>query len=64
MALTKFEREILHELKIVTGNSKLEEKDMLEWRTRKTSPRENEKIIYLSRIGIYVSIPTTMVSND
>lgn len=59
MSMTAFERQILSELKIVTGNNKLREKDMLEWRTSEIKPRDGEKIIKLPRAGVVVAIPET-----
>lgn len=59
MAMTAFEREILHELKIVTGNRKLKERDMLEWRTGNIKPRAGEEIIKLPRLGVEVAITAT-----
>lgn len=58
MTMTAFERQILNELKRVTGNRKLKERDMLEWRSGKIEPRDGEKVIELKTLGVVVAIPS------
>jgi hypothetical protein len=62
MAMTAFERQILAGLKASTGNRKLREKDMLEWRTGGIKPRSGEQIIELPVLGVQVAIPAELMS--
>jgi hypothetical protein len=59
MAMTGFERELLAALKMQTGNRKLKEKDMLEWRTGKIEPRDGEQLVHLKHLGVWVCIPAS-----
>jgi hypothetical protein len=61
MALSGFERQLLAALKQATGNRKLKERDLLEWRAGKDSikPREGEKTIWLDLYGVTVAIPSS-----
>lgn len=63
MSMTAFERRILSELKIVTGNNKLREKDMLDWRIGNFAPQAGEKIVKLPRAGVVVVIPDPAGTN-
>ncbi len=58
MGMTTFEKQILTTLKVVTGNNKLKERDMLEWRTSKLEPQsDGEQIVHLKALGVWVAIP-------
>lgn len=55
MALDNFERMIMAELKIVTGNRKLTGKNFMEWSTGKIKAHEGEKIIKLPQTRVWVA---------
>ena len=57
MSMNSFERSILGELKMATGNRKLKEKDLLEWRTSKIEPQDGEIVIHLPLNGVWVAYP-------
>lgn len=57
MSMNTFERLILGELKLATGNRKLKEKDLLEWRTSAIKQRDGEVVVYLPLNGVWVAYP-------
>ncbi len=57
MGMTTFEKQILTALKIETGNRKLKERDMLEWRTSPIKAQEGERVVHLKSLGVYVALP-------
>lgn len=54
MALDRMEKSIMRELRVMTGNRKLGEKNLMEWSTREIEPHEGEKLIKLPS-GIWVA---------
>ncbi len=61
MALMPIERSIMNEIKMLTGNRKLTEKDLLEWSTSKSKVqqglRANEEMIHCASMGVWAAIP-------
>ena len=62
MSLRSLEAAILLEAKKVVKNSKLRQKDILEWTTGDIKPREGEKVYYLPEMGVHIAIEDA--SND
>ena len=56
MSIRSYEREILEELKEVTGNRKLRIKDMMEWRTSEVKPHDGEMVFHLRKNSVWVAI--------
>lgn len=57
MGIRQLEAAILAEAKIVIGNKKLQQKDIMEWSTGEVEPvQKGEKAYYLPEIGINVAI--------
>lgn len=56
MGIRKLESAILAEAKIVTGNKKLRQKDIMEWSTGKVKPEEGEKAFYLPTMGVNIAV--------
>lgn len=46
---------IWHELKVVTGNSKIRLKDIMEWSTGPVDAEDGEKVIHLPDMNVNVS---------
>ena len=59
--MTPFERSILAELREITGNRKLKERDLLEWCTGPISERPGEKVLRLPLNGVWVAYPDAPV---
>lgn len=57
MSLKTLETEILAQVRVFAGNSKLRKKDLLEWSTGDIKAQEGEKLIRLPSMGINVCIP-------
>lgn len=57
MSLSPLEREILAQLKVIVKNSKLREKDLLEWSTGGIKAQEGEVLVRLPSLSINVCIP-------
>lgn len=57
MAMSKWEREILAEAKIITKNKKLKEKDLLEWSTSVIKERPGERLDWLPENKVWVCTP-------
>ena len=58
MSMAKWEREILRELREVTGERSLRLKDLMEWSTGKLTPQDGEKMVYLPHNGVDVCYNT------
>lgn len=56
MSLRSLEAAILVEAKQVVGNSKLRQKDIMEWSTGNIEPQEGEKVYELPGIGVNIAI--------
>lgn len=56
MSLRTLEAEILREARIVFNNSKLRQKDIMEWTTGKIDPREDEAIADLPHMQVSVAV--------
>ena len=61
--MDKLEREILNDLKMVSGNKKLRHKDIMEWSTSeeivKKKLQADEKYYHLPKLGIHVAVKET-----
>ena len=56
MGMRELEAAVLAEAKIVTGNSKLRMKDIMEWSTGKIKPRVDEELFFLPELKVYIAI--------
>ena len=56
MSMATLETAVLAELIMLTGNSKLKKKDMLEWSTGDIKPQEDEQVWNLPGMGVNVVI--------
>jgi len=59
MGLRQLEAEILAELHAATGNKKLRQKDIMEWRTAEIEAQDGETLIHLPGMGVYVAYKDT-----
>jgi hypothetical protein len=65
MGMAALEKEILTELKHVTGNSKLKKKDMLEWRSGKgIKPVDGETLYWLPELQVEVALASVNKKED
>jgi hypothetical protein len=55
MTLKSLEAQILRELRVVAKNSKLRQKDIMEWSTSKVEAQSGEKTAQLEKLGVYVA---------
>lgn len=55
MSIASFERELLAELKTVTGNSKLTKNSIMEWSTTPVKAQEGELLAELPGLHVYVA---------
>ena len=60
MSLTTMETTIWRECQRVINNRKMRKKDLLEWSTGKIEAREDETIVYLERLGVYVAYNSSL----
>jgi len=56
MGLRNLEAAILAELKQVAKNSKIRQKDIVEWSTGAVKPQEGEKYFHLPKLGVHVCV--------
>lgn len=56
MGIRQLEAAILAEAKIVTKNSKLRMKDILEWSSGKVEPQTGEVVFFLPELRVYIAI--------
>lgn len=60
MSMNALERSVVKELKIITGNKKLGEKNLMEWSSSEDKIRKNlrdgEKIYFCPENGVWVAI--------
>jgi len=56
MGIRSFEAEILKELRLVAKNSKIRQKDIMEWSTGKVTPRDCETLYHLPNTGVNVAV--------
>ena len=56
MGIREIEAAILRELKIVAGNNKLRQKDIMEWSTGEIVAHESETLYFLPDLRINVAI--------
>ena len=56
MGIREIEAAILRELKTVAGNSKLRQKDIMEWSTGEIKAHEGEKLYFLPDLKINVAV--------
>lgn len=52
----QLEAEILKEAKVVTGNKKLRQKDILEWSTGEVKAEEGETLYHLPELNINIAV--------
>lgn len=50
------EAAILKELKKVSGNNSLRQKDIMEWSTSEVKAQEGEKLYHLKELGVNVAV--------
>lgn len=55
MSMKTLEREILAELKTITGNNKLKMKDIMEWSTGEIKALPGEKFAHLPELKVNVA---------
>ena len=56
MSMRQLEKEILIEAKIVTGNKKLRQKDIMEWSSGEVKAQTGEKIYFLPGLNVNIAI--------
>jgi len=56
MGIRELETAILVEAKIVTGNKKLRQKDIMEWTTGEIKSHEGEKIYHLPELNVNIAV--------
>ncbi len=56
MSLRTLEAEILKELRAIASNTKLRQKDIMEWSTGKVKVQDDETLYYLPELAINVSV--------
>lgn len=56
MSMRELEAGILAELKQVAKNTKIRQKDIMEWSTGKIEPQEGETYFYLPILGVHVCV--------
>lgn len=56
MGMRELEKEILAEAKIVTGNKKLRQKDIMEWSTGDIKAEEGEMLYKLPKLCVNIAI--------
>lgn len=63
MSMQSMERQIVAELREITGKPKLRIKDMQEWSTgtMEKTLRPNEKLIHCPKTGVYAAVLKTAV---
>jgi hypothetical protein len=54
--MQSLERAVLAELRVVAKNSKLRQKDIMEWSTGKVEAQEGETLYFLPELGVNVSV--------
>ncbi len=55
MSIASFERELLFELKEVTGNKKLTRNSWMEWSTTPVKAQDGELLAFLPKLSIHVA---------
>ena len=63
MGMKQLEAAILNELKQVTGNGKLRQKDIMEWSTSELKPHDGETIYRLPVLSINVAVKNAPAKN-
>ena len=58
MGIREVEAAILRELRVVAKESKLRQKDIMEWSTGEIKAREDEKLYFLPDLKINVAVKT------
>ena len=56
MGIRNIEAAILGELKVVAGNNKILQKDIMEWSTGPVEAQEGEKLYFLPSLQINVAV--------
>lgn len=56
MGMRALEAAILRELKTVSGNNKLRQKDIMEWSTGEIKQQDGETLYFLPVLGVNVSV--------
>jgi hypothetical protein len=56
MGIKQLEAEILAELRKLTGNNKIRQKDIMEWSTGTIRPEEGETLYFLPEIKVNVCV--------
>ncbi len=56
MSIRSLEAKILREVRLVSGNRKLRQKDIVEWSSGKVKRKPDEKIYYLERLALEVAV--------
>ena len=56
MSMRTLETAILAEAKKVTGNKKLQMKDIMEWRTSEVKAQEGETLYRLPELGVNIAV--------
>ncbi|KKK81615.1 hypothetical protein LCGC14_2811660 [marine sediment metagenome] len=56
MTMASFERVILAEARIKTGNSKLKMKDIMEWSTGDIEAQEGKVLYHLSEVNVNIAV--------
>jgi hypothetical protein len=55
MGIRALNADILKELREVTGDSKIRQKDIMEWCTTPIEPEEGERLAELPKLGMFVA---------
>lgn len=58
MGMRELEAAVLAEAKIVTGNSKLRMKDIMEWSTGEVKPQAGEELFFLPELKVNIAVKT------
>lgn len=56
MSLATLERAILAELRVVAGDKKLQQEDIMEWSTGPVKAEEGETLYYLPELAVHVAV--------
>ena len=56
MSMRELEAGILAELKQVAKNTKIRQKDIMEWSTGKIEPQDGDTYFYLTLLGVHVCV--------
>ncbi|KKL95031.1 hypothetical protein LCGC14_1858680 [marine sediment metagenome] len=59
MGMNELEKRILAEAKIITNNSKLKMKDIMEWSTGNVKAEEGETLYVLPSLSINIAVKTS-----